>query len=207
MAALTQQQWYEKIVSWVPSWWWKQKDAIVYGPAVFWGFAKIFSQIDTSLDEHFAETFILQAAGNFLDEHGDERTTPRLTDEEDGPYALRIQRILSTTDKTSIKEIVDALLRVGECEIREGFQDLAFCDREAYCNRDAILFDHYYNAFMILVEKQLLDPALFADRTNFADRGEYMSGDAALQATYQSIVEAVNRAKALGVGYMIVERD
>lgn len=201
--ALTKAQWLEKIRTFIPSWWFEQPG---YQEAVWTGVAAVFEQIQLDAEEHFRETFVLQATDPFLDSQGDERGVDRITDEPDSVYARRVQRLIAQADYVSIKAIVDSLLVNGECRIVEGY-DAVWCDRECFADRDDYLTDYRYNAFTIITPPQTdqHEPYSFADREYAPDREDFVGTTTVTDDIYASIVAAVDQAKALGTLYRIVE--
>lgn len=200
--ALSQQQWFEKLRSWVPSWWFEQDE---YTTAVVQGMAALCASMQEQAEAHYTETFILEAVAPFLDAHGDERSLERFDEEEDAGYRERIRHLINLCNRPAIKAIVDALLLVGECEIREGYNNTAYADRGCYADRGDIIFEHFYNAFLIVVPPQTLPAEHFVDRDSYADRSVYAGSETTAEQVYAQIIASVDRAKALGVEYMVVE--
>lgn len=199
----TQDQWYEKIKAWVPSWVFNDE---YYQVAVFEAISKVIFELETRADEHQAETFIETADGGYLDEHGLERSLDRAPGELDPVFRERIRYITNSTSKPAIKRLVDALLTVGECTITEDFDGSVFCNRDDYMNRGAVLITAIYNVFSIIVDKQVHAPYSFCDRENFLNREDYIGEEDSLLSLFQQIVIAVDKAKALGTLYRLIER-
>jgi len=200
---LSQAQWYAKIKTWVPNWWFEE---IENQQAVFQGLAKVLAELEVELDAHITETFICQADGDYLDEHGLERNLTRKTGESDADFCTRIRNLTNSTNCPAIKSLVDDLLEVGEATIVEDYNAAFFCDREAFLNRGHLLLDQIYNAFSIIVDKQVHAPYSFLDREYFATRENFIGRNDSAIELFELIVEAVNRAKALGVLYRVIER-
>lgn len=198
----TKAQWYAAFSSWLPQWWFQTEE----NQSMLWGFCAVLEKLDASLQEHLAETFILQASSGYLDEHGLERNLNRFTRELDPPFANRIRNIVNSANKPSLKELVDALLDVGECVIREDWEGGAFFSREDFFNRGALFIDLIYNAFTIVVDRQVHAPYSFFDREYFASREHFIGTNESSLTLFENIVEAVNAAKALGTVYRLVER-
>lgn len=201
--ALTQEQWFQKLKGFVPEWWFEQER---YNVAVFQAMAKMLSQVQTDAESYVRETFIAQSTAPVLDAHGDERSLDRLTGESDSAYSLRVRKFINQSNKSALKAIVDAILSFGECEIREGGVDLCFANRSSFYSRDEFLTERHYNYFMIVVDRQAPPTLSFASRSYFASRGAYVGNGETQSAVYESVIEAVNKAKALGTLYQIVER-
>ncbi len=200
--SLTQQQWYEKLKSFLPSWYFEDEDNQV---AHFQGIAALLAEIQSMSDEHFISTFLAQATGDVLLAHGDERSLPKLPGETDPQYSARIRNIRNRSNRPALKALIDALLIVGECIILEDYEAARFCNREAFCNRLDYLIDPIENAFSVIVEMQLHDPYSFVNREYFAGREDYVGAAESLLRIFELIIETVNRAKALGCLYRVIE--
>lgn len=181
--AQTQAQWYDKLRMFVPSWWFEQE---AHNVAVFQALAKVMATLESDLEAHQTETFIAQADGNFVDAHGEERSISRLPSESDLAYSGRIRNLVNKANSPAIKAMVDALLLVGTCTIREhDLGESIFMSRGSYCNRREVYTDIFYNSFTIVVSNQ----------------GVGASADAMMV----SLARAVDDAKALGTLYRVSE--
>lgn len=201
--ALTKAQWYEKLKGFVPSWFLEEEE---YQKAHLMGLAAVMEKLQLEVDNHVAQTFISQSEGEYLDAHGDERNIDRLTNELDAQYQLRVRNLNNTSNIPSIKSIVDKFLIIGESTIIEDYNSAFFFDREAFLNRSYIFFDEIYNAFSVIVEKQIHAPYSFVNRENFLDRSDYVGTTESSDYVFSLILEAVNKAKALGTLFRIIER-
>lgn len=201
--AKTKAQWYEKLKGWLPTWWFEK---IQNQEAVLRGMAAILERLELSLDEHYDETFILKAYGPYLDEHGGERNTPRNAYELDPSYANRIRNIVNTTNCPAIKAAVDALLEVGTSIIREDFEGSPFFDREYFFSRGDIMVETIINTFSIIVDRQVHAPYSFYSRENFCDREDFIGRNESSLELFQLIIDLVNRNKAFGTLYRVIER-
>ena len=180
--ALTQQQWLEKLKSFLPGWYFQDEQ---YQVAHLNALALLLSTIQADCEEHRDQAFIKEAVGEYLNSHGDERSTPRISGESDETYSTRVQNLANQSNKIAIKTMVDDLLLVGTCTIAEDdYGGGTFCDRAEYANRAALLIERIHNTFTVLVDKQTGDPS----------------------AMFVALVEAVDRAKALGTLYRVIER-
>jgi hypothetical protein len=117
MAALTQQQWYDKIKRFLPSWYFEDLN---HQHGHLMGLSKLMETFQADVAAHIGETFIETAAGDFLDEHGDERTVLRLSGELDPSYRERIRILTNTVTYTNLKNLVDALLDSGNLLTEDG---------------------------------------------------------------------------------------
>jgi len=201
--ALTQAQWATTLKSWVPKWFFEEEN---YNEAVFQGFAKVLASLEISVDEHLAQTFIIQAQNSYLDTHGDERRIDRREGELDNTYSPRIRSLANTTSIPTIEELVNALLDVGTCIIKEDYDSQAFFNRDNYLNRGDLLFDYVKNTFSIIVDRQVHQPYSFLGREYFLDREAFFGTNESSLELFDIIVETVNRAKAFGCLYRLVER-
>lgn len=203
---LTKEQWYQKLKSWVPTWYFESEQ---YNVAVFNAIAKLLSRSQDVADQHFIETFLLQAHGEFVDAHGDERNVKRLPGEPDALYAPRIQKIINQSDRPDIQAIVDALLIVGKATIIEHAIEGPFCNRGAYLNRKFIFTDRrYYNYFTVLIDKQIPLSNSFLNRDAYANRKNYLGslGPLSIDLLLAIINASINRARAAGVMYRLIEQ-
>lgn len=198
-----QEIWYQKLRGWVPQWWFEVEEN---QEAIFQSIALVMAKLECELENHITETFICQAEGGYLDEHGLERNLARFTAELDNTFAQRIKNIANTTNCPSLKQLVDALLEVGESTIVEDWDAGIFFDREGFYNRGLILLDPLYNAFSIIVDKQVHPPYSFFSREYFATREDFIGRQDSSEDLFNLIIETVNRSKALGTVYRLVER-
>lgn len=199
---MTKAQWYTTLVGWLPSWWTVSGE----DEAILWGVAAVLEKLEGSLGEHIAETYILQAALGYLDEHGLERNLSRLSSELNPAFADRIRNIVNTTNRPALKALVDALLDVGESTIVEDYDAGTFFNTEDFMSRGELLITAIYNAFSIIVDNQVHAPYSFFTREDFCDREDFIGTNESSLELFQQIVEAVNAAKALGTVYRLIER-
>lgn len=202
--SLTQEQWYQKLLGFVPSWYIESPQ---FQRAQFQALAKLLADSQEIAAYYKNQTYLGQAEEPFLDLHGDERGVERLTDEENDLYAIRIRNIINQSNKSAIKALVDSILIRGTCEIREGI-DVAnpYFSRMHFFNRNEFFNDYHYNVFTIVIDKQVHDPYSCFSRGNYFSRGDYLGSLSFSVSVFNSILAAVNKVKALGVLYKIVER-
>lgn len=201
--ALTKDQWLKKVVEIFPEWW---LENVENQDAHMRGLAELLFQVESDIEDHFRETFIAQAAGEFLDAHGAERSILRTTGELDAQYSVRVRNITNRSNCPALKVLVDGFLIVGESQIFEDYNASLFMNRENFMNRGEVLINSIVNVFTIVVDKQLHDPYSFMDREYFLDRGDFMGSSESSEYVFQLIVEAVNQNKAEGTKYRVVER-
>lgn len=178
---MTKLEWYARLRSWVPGWVFEEEKANV---ALFMGMARVLELIQSDVEILFGQTMIDEAESPFLELHGDERNVFRISGESDAAFRIKI-KTKSTKPQVSLPDIeliVNSLITEGVARIIEDWKGDTYCDRGSFLNRRNILVDPIDHAFTILVDTQS-DTSIF-----------------------QILVEAVNRAKAFGVVYRIVER-
>lgn len=205
--ALTQEQWYQKIKKFVPSWWFERESLSggALSPALFRAMAALFQQIQQDTDDAQAATFITGATSPILDLLGDERSRARLSLELDPAYRTRIQRITSQTDLDDIQTAVDALLLIPPCTIQEAPLTSLYCSRSTFCSRDQFFLNYLRNAFLIVVPRQTHAPYSFTSRSMFCSRSSFAGSNVTSNSIYSSIIATVDAMKADGVLYGIVE--
>lgn len=188
----------------VPSWWFERN---VLAPAVIDSLADMFLGLDQDVDDQVANTYILQAVAQALDEHGFERGVDRLRGEVDAAYRRRVQRITSQTDKVDIKAAVDEILIQGECTILESPADAPFCSRGSFVGRSSFILGFGLNEFLVLVPKQQHSPYSFCSRSLYCSRDSFAGTTDLVTDLYASIIATINRLKAFGVMYGVVETE
>lgn len=199
--ALTKEEYLAKLKKFVPSWLF-EKDR--YTRVLFTGIAGVFAQMDVDADDHFNATFLTRAAAPVLDLMGDERDIPRVAGESNSAYAMRVQRITNLTDVADILAVVNSLLLRPGAKIREATVDSPYASRGSCCDRDQYLCDFLNDFFTLVVPNQVHAPYSFASRSLYASRGGYAGELEALTTVFNSIVAAVNAAKAEGVTYRLI---
>lgn len=203
--ALTQQQWYNKLRSWVPTWYFETEK---YNDAIFQGWAKVFSQAQQNAEDHQKQNFILQCETLFLDLQGDERNYKRLPRETNPVYAKRVQSLLNKSNGPSIQDLVNEILIVGTCTLREhGLGDIICANRGSFLNRREVFTNIYYNTFTLIVERQIHPPYSFLNRSYFLSRGNFLGSNHSDQTVFDLILEVVNNVKAAGTLYRVLERN
>ena len=201
---LTQTQWANQIRTFVPQWYFENPDL---QEAYVQGLAAVLAAVHQDVYDHFDETMLLTATGDFLDAHGEERSIPRIEGEFDDQYRVRVRNMANQSNCPSLKRIVDALLMVGTATFVEDYnQQLFFNREETFFNRGLVFLEQIYNAFSIIVDKQLHEPFSFLNREYFANREDFVGQAESSQYVFDLILEAVNSAKACGAFYRIIER-
>lgn len=199
----TQAQWFTKLKSWVPDWFFEEN---VVQEAHFQALAKVLANAEITLSEHITETFICESESDFLDEHGLERNITRFLNELDVVLCDRVRNIVNTTDPISIKSLVDGMLVAGESLIVEHEENHMFLNREVFLDRGFAFAQIFYNFFSIIIDRQIRAPESFANREFFLNREDVYGQEDSNLSLLQSIVEAVNQAKAYGILYRLIER-
>ena len=203
--AATKQELFNRLKGFVPTWFFEEDEDGI-NEAIFFAIAAVQERVNLALEEHIKETFICQAEGGYLDEHGLERNLERTTGEINANFAQRIKNITNTTSCDEIKRVVDALLQVGEATIVEDGAQTVFFNRESFLNRGEILVDAIENAFSIIVDNQVPVPLSFLNREQFLNREDFIGRQASSLALFQLIVDTVNKNKACGARYRLIER-
>ena len=199
----TQEQWYQKIRSFIPEWYFEEEDN---QEAHIQGLAKMFSVMEQDIIDHVMATYIEYAEASTLEEHGDERSVVRSQGELDAQYRERIRNIKNESNCPDIQALVDKFLIIGTSTIIEDFNNSLFASRGAYANRGYIVLEPVINVFSILVDKQLHEPYSFASREYFASRGDFAGTSESSEYVFGRIQEAINTNKALGTLYRVIEK-
>lgn len=200
--ALTQDQWYEKLKSLVQTWAVKNPGSI----ANFKAIAKTLSEQQLVAENHVKETFIDTGSDDYVALHGDERSVERLPGENLSSYRARVKIITNKSNLPAIREIVQAQLIRGQPTIIEHHDASNFLNRDSYLNRNIIDYQVLYNAFTILIDYQIPEPTSFLNREAFLNR-EFLSGSSISSDTvFANIIQAVNKNKAFGTVYRLIER-
>lgn len=194
--------WAERLKSFIPSCVYQDDPTT---EAAIYGAAAVFDRLSNTLDKHEMQTFICQATGAYLNEHGLERNLLRAPGETDATYQQRIKNITNSSNCPAIKLLVDALLDVGESRILEDEENGVFYSRENFYNRGEILIDPIINTFSVVVDKQVHAPYSFYSREYFYNREDFFGTNESSLALFQLIIEAVNEAKACGTAYRVIE--
>lgn len=199
---LTQEQWYDKIKTLVPSWMWQREDTIrAYAMAL----SKACEQLQIKTAEHAEDTFIMQSAKGTLDSHGDERSTDRLDNELDPDFAVRVQSLFNQSNIPALITTINKVLVSGAARIQEDYDSVPFCG-SVYASRAALfLEDPITNTFSIIVDKQTHAPFTFLSREYFCDREGFIGTDVSLDRVFTSIQKIADDNKALGTFYRIFE--
>lgn len=201
--AQTRDQWFGKLKSWLPAWF--TSTPFIQEP-ILYALAKILSDQESDRDGLAAETYIDTADSGYLDLLGSERSVTRGTDEPDDLYRERVRKLRNTSDPTSLKDLVDAALEIGECAILAPYRDAPFLSRGAFLGCDAVPSDIKKNFFTVMIDKQEAPATTFASRDAFSSRSSFAGTTVSLDAVYQLIQRILDENKAFGVMYRIVER-
>lgn len=203
--ASTKEQWFARLKSFVPSWFFESEKFQV---AELWALARLLSESEEEVDRVVSQTFIGQASGSYLDLLGFERNVARLPGELDPQYRFRItsKSLVNNSNKPSLREIVNALLIKGKASMKEDWEGSVYCDRLNFFDRAEVVVEPIHNAFTIVVDKQLADPFSFLDSEYFADSEDFVGTTDSSDYVFQLIIAAVNQNKAFGTRYRIIER-
>jgi hypothetical protein len=182
MAALTQDEWYEKIKAWVPTWFFSNPS---YQVALFQAIAKLLASADTEMRAQFDETFITRAMELMLDQHGYERGIIRYVDETDGNYSERIRNLANVLTPDSVLILANAFIINGRANVVEHNIEGIFCDRDSFISRQEVFSDIFYNTFSVVIP--------------------YQGNNQAAERALIAIATTINNSKALGTLYRLVE--
>jgi hypothetical protein len=200
---LTQEQWYDKLESWIPTWYFLTEDNQV---AHLQALAFILSYHDGQVHEHVRQTFITYAEDEVLNEFARNRGIERLPGELDAQFRIRIRNISNDSDCPTLKSLIDSILMAGEATIIEDFESQLFLNREQFYSRDSILVEQIENVFTILVDKQLHEPYSFHSREYFMDRDYFIGTGLSSDYVFNLIQAIVDENKATGTLYRVIER-
>lgn len=183
--ALTKEQWQKKVNGLVQSWVTKENKS----KALTSGIASAFKTIEDDYIKHIDQTYIDEAEMDYVKLHGEERSVAILPDETIISYRVRVKRITAQSNFVELKAVVDGFLITPEkSRFVEHSQDSGSFLSVGMClDRDLLDFSVLYNAFSIMVPKQ----------------GE--PGDET-DLIFENIVRAMNKNKAAGVVYRLIER-
>jgi len=88
-----------------------------------------------------------------------------------------------------------------------------FFTRECFFDRKSVFIDVVYNTFSIVIEKQIHEPYSFYDNGvspeigHFFSRSDFYGTNVSSENIFNLILAAVNRVKALGTVYRLIEVD
>ena len=207
MATFTLAQWQRRFEAALPGWWIAQTEEVQR--ALLAGAGAVFERLHQQAEEHYRMTLIGPGGseGVYLDSHGEERNVERLPSEPDDQYRERVRNIVNSSNYPAIKAIVDALLINGESTIWEHqWGQAVYLNSESFLNRSEVFTDIKYNTFTIVVDNQIHDPYSFFDREYFLNREDAVGTGESELALFERIVAAVNKSKAFGVLYRVLER-
>ena len=195
---LTKEDWYEKIKTMVPAWFWENEVVV---KAWAYAVSKLAEQLQITLAAHVADTFILQAAldgGNgVLDSHGAERSIARLPSEVNPTYAVRVQNLFNQSDIPALEALVNEILVVGTALILDDYNPAS----AGY----TLVPPAFTNGFSVIFEPQIHAPYTFASRSYFASRGAFCGTCISLPSIIALINQIVSDNKAQGTMYRLIE--
>lgn len=202
--ALTQEQWFNKLSSYVPSWVFQEdKNATAH----YQGLAKALEALQGSAEDHIKETYITTSSGEFTDLHGKDRNEVRTATDTPETFKARIREIINSSNVPALKALVDSMLISGESTIVEHHSAEVFCDAGAFLDVNVIpVGDLLYDFFTVIINHQIPPASTFCDIDAFCDN-TYMTGAVESDPKlFQGIIEAINKNKALGTEYRLIER-
>lgn len=198
-----QQEWYDTLESWIPSWFFLEEDNQV---AHVQALALILSYNDSQVYEHVMQTYIQNAEGLVLDEFATNRGLSRLPGELDAQFRVRIRNISFDGDCPTLKQLVDSVLIAGESTIIEDYESQLFLSRNQFYNRGSILVEEIENVFTVLVDKQVHEPYSFMNNEYFMDRDNFIGAYTSSDYVFELIKAIIDDNKATGTLYRVIER-
>lgn len=158
MTPVSQAEWYDRLVSWYPSW------QVIPGgvfAAQLQGLAKMLEAVGEDVEEEFLKTFIDTATADVLDTHGDERSVFRRTSETDATLRIRIKNFALSVTQSDLVAGVNALLPLttpAQFYDRMTYGQFVESDELFADNEDWFLLSQkrLYNWFYVYIP--LLDP-------------------------------------------------
>jgi hypothetical protein len=202
--ALTQEQWYAKIVKFVPSWWFEK---YVFAPAIFQGIAAVFAQIQQDIDDAQSATFILQSPAPIVDLLGYERSVSRLPGESTPVYAPRIQNMFNQVNPVALLKLINDVLIQGTATIREHGNGDGLFIGQSYINRAEVFTYIYYNTFSVIIDKQVPNPNSFISRSYFLNEASYLGTNESSAVVLSLLNLILNDNQAGGTLYRLFERS
>lgn len=216
LTPMTQEQWFERLRSWVPSWFLEQ-DIVVR--AHLWALAGLIQQNEANAIDYFDATFIGRAEGRFLDHLGLERNRARKTNETDVQYRPRIRTLSGQADKPSIQDV--ATSQNGPLAfVQEDWSDTHFADINTFANVGHLLMGTpnppWRNRFYVFLDRvanrftyaRYASVDAYASAGNFAvDVNENFEEEVPGQTSLDDVFDAINAVRAAGVRFTLVERQ
>lgn len=163
--ALTKDQWYAKLKTWVPSWYFEgEEKTVCFTRGTFKGFAAILSQISQDCDDQVNSTYIMNAAdvAPIVDLHGAERNLTR-NGEIDSVYKPRIRdSLFKPVGSVQLAAAVNAVLVNGPAALIDnssnGFFDddnsTAVCWDDTAQNARWLESQKWYNWWTLIIPNQ-----------------------------------------------------
>lgn len=115
--AQTQEQWFHKISTFLPTWYFDKgpdSDRVdttaPYFETIIWALAKIASEMETEIYTQFAQTYIDTAVAEVLDLHASERGVERFTGETDASLRPRIKAFGETFSIDYFRDAIEGII-------------------------------------------------------------------------------------------------
>jgi hypothetical protein len=149
--AQTLQQWHDKVIKWVPSWYFENRYGNAVADGCFWAMAAVLQQVEQDMDDQQNATFIMQAVAPILDLHGDERSIYRTSGEADDVYDVQIQTgLFLSVCENELLTLINAVLNNGPAFMILNEQ-YGFCDDADVSETPGIpYFDDQYSIYLAL---------------------------------------------------------
>lgn len=206
--------------------WWLQEPA-ENADALVRMIAAQLARCEESIETLFDRTFLTRAVESWLDEHGRERSRPRLPNESDDAYRDRLRTWPDAVTRPAILAAVDAVLLVGTARMEEWLTDSPFACAEGSGDESAFAGNcttfSSRRGFTIYIARQTSDGnetawaiAEGADTVeSFAvedtgdgvspdDPGTFADSGRSVQSpVYERLIDTINALKAAGMGYRV----
>lgn len=190
--ALTHQQWFEKLRSWVPTWFLdREPGAMPVIEGVFWALAKVAMEVEADMLAVKASTYITQASGGVIDAHGDERGVARLSGEIDSAFAARVSTFGAGSTLAATRDAINSALNgFGvSCSLHEGYDNNSFADEMfVSTSGQSFIFEEHreFNFFFVHIPS-----------TGMPD-------GPAKDTLHANIIESIESSKAVGISYDVL---
>jgi len=194
--AQTVQQWHDKMVRWVPSWWFENKYglSVSEADAVFYGLAAVFNRIEQDMLDQQAATFIMDSSAPILDLLGDERSCPRISGQADDVYDSIVQNCLFlSVNETQLDNVINACLNNGTCLMFENQVTGFYSDPDVSETPGFLYYSDQYSIWLSLYKWYNWWTVLIPIQTGGSD-----------MTIAAAIISAIQSNKAAGTTYDVV---
>ena len=177
---MTIKTWESKLKSFVPSWTYRGAGRVRMN-AVYSGMAAMLAAMEQDISDVFGQTFIEQAVGQYLAQHGFDRNKVRQNGESDAAFRQRIRTISSSAGCVPLHLIVNATLERGPAKIVEQDSLRTFLNGQFFVGNNFFISGNaYHNHFIVIVPRGNSDTVL------------------------NSIISTVNQDRAFGTAWTMI---